>query len=587
MCGICGWFGNNAPAGVRQMLEAVDHRGPDGSKIWSNGEHSLGAARLEIVGGSSAVQPWADKDSGAAIVFNGEIYNFRELRKDLESQGCRFATAGEAEVLLNLYLKHGDDFPSMLRGMFAIAVVDSIEKRILLARDHLGIKPLYYTVKSGKLAFSSEIKGLLQTGIVDPEMEMDALDGLMTFGYVYQQEMTLFKGIRQVRPGTTVIFDGRDVRETTYYEVPPAAYGNGASKNGAFQAAVERVHELLEDAICTQVNHGDQAKAFYLSGGVDSSFMAALAATNSNNPIVAYTLADEESSEDLLSARRVAEAIGAEHREVPVDLVALLRGIPDYIHHYEQVMAGGVFDIYGGVAFHILSGEIAKDYKVAFSGEGADELFGGYYWTYTHPLGFADRIRGRLADIGVNGSAEAAVNDLFPQPEDASLYRKNLLDWLMRGGLSNYHLCSVDRSCGAFGFEIRPAYLDQKVVDEALKIPIQFKLGEDGRQTKRILKEAARPIFRKLGIESVLTRQKLGMPWAVRNLESQMLEWADKRVSDSHLKNHPFRHFLSGKVDAVMFDLFQHIFMAQNGKLENDFDMTEFFESGDHERLYS
>ncbi len=587
MCGICGWFGNNDPAGVRRMLEAVDHRGPDGSRTWSDGEHSLGAARLEIVGGSSAVQPWVDKGSGAAIVFNGEIYNFRELRKGLESQGCRFATVGEAEVLLNLYLKYGDDFPSMLRGMFAVAVVDSRENRILLARDHLGVKPLYYAIKSGKLAFSSEIKGLLRSGALAPEMDMDALDGLMTFGYVYQQETTLFKGIRQVRPGTTVIFDGRDVRETIYYEVPPAGYSNGTSKNGAFQAAVERVHELLEEAICTQVNHGDQGKAFYLSGGVDSTYMAALAATNSNNPIVAYTLADEESSEDLLSARRVAEALGAEHREVSVDLTDLLKNIPDYIHHYEQIMAGGVFDIYGGVAFHILSGEIAKDHKVAFSGEGADELFGGYYWTYTHPLGFADRIRGRLADIGVNGSAETAVNDLFPQPEDASLYRKNLLDWLMRGGLSNYHLCSVDRSCGAFGFEIRPAYLDQKVADEVLKIPIQFKLGEDGRQTKLILKEAARPTFRKLGIESVLTRQKLGMPWAVRNLESQVLEWAEKNVSDRHLKNHPFKHFLFGKVDAVMFDLFQHIFMAQGGELENDFDMTEFFESGGHERLYS
>ena len=250
-------------------------------------------------------------------------------------------------------------------------------------------------------------------------------------------------------------------------------------------------------------------------------------------------------------------------------------------------MAGGVFDLYGGVAYHILSGENAKDYKVAFSGEGADELFGGYYWTYTHPLGFADRIRRRMADIGVNGSVEAAVNSLFPQSEDASLYRKNLLDWLMRGGLSNYHLCSVDRSCGAFGFEIRPTYLDQKVVDAALKFPIQFKLGEDGRQTKLILKEAARPLFRELGIESVLSRQKLGMPWAVRNLESQMLEWADKHVSEKHLDNHPFRHFFSGKIDAVMFDLFQYIFMAQDGELENDFDMTEFFESGGHERLYS
>ncbi len=587
MCGICGWFGNNDPAVVRRMLEAVDHRGPDGSRIWSDGEHSLGAARLEIVGGPSAVQPWANKDRGAAIVFNGEIYNFRQLRKDLESKGYQFDTDGEAEVLLNLYIKHGDDFPSMLRGMFAIAVVDSRENRILLARDHLGVKPLYYTVKSRKLAFASEIKGLLQATANTPELDVEALEGLMTFGYVYQQDRTLFKEIRQVRPGSIVVYDGKDIRESVFFEMPLSDYGNKASGKGGFDATAERIRESLEEAVRTQINHGHQGKACYLSGGVDSSLMTALAASISDSPVVAYTLADDEESEDLQYARKVATALSIEHREIPVDFPTLLAAIPDYIHHYEQVVAGGVFDIYGGVAFHILSGEISKDHKVAFSGEGADELFGGYYWTYTHPLGFADRIRGRRADIGVNGSAEGAVNDLFPQPEDASVYRKNLLDWLMRGGLSNYHLCSVDRSCGAFGFEIRPVYLDQSVVNEALRVPIQFKLGEDGRQTKLVLKEAARPIFQELGVEAILTRQKLGMPWAVRNLESNMNRWAEEHISNGYLNSHPFRRFLAGKAETVMFDLFYHIFMVQNGRLEDGFEMAEFFRSGSHENLYS
>jgi len=298
-------------------------------------------------------------------------------------------------------------------------------------------------------------------------------------------------------------------------------------------------------------------------------------------------LADDDFSEDLISARKVASALNSDHREVRVDLPTYLQALPDYIHHYEHIAAGGVFDLHGGVAFHILSREIAKDYKVAFSGEGADELFGGYYWTFTHSLGFADRIRKRLSAERLNGAAATAVSALFPNPEDAWLYRTNLLDWLMRGGLSNYHLCSVDRSCGAFGFEIRPVYLDLQLAEEALHLSAEFKLGNDGRQTKLVLKEAARPLFEELGIQDVLTRQKLGMPWAVRNLEPKIHAWAEAHIRDQHLIRHPYRRYLNGKLDAMMFDIFYHTFFVQRGMLEDGFEMEEFFSSGTHERLYT
>ncbi len=587
MCGISGFFGNSDLTLAKRMLGAIAHRGPDDFRVNSFGAHSLGAARLEIEGGAAACQPLIDEQAGIAVVFNGEIYNYQQLRHELESAGFRHDQGGEIEVIKNLYLCYGNDFPHKLTGMFAIAIFDERRNSLLLARDPIGIKPLYYTVQGRTLAFASEIKGLLQIDTVTPVFDMEALEGLMTFGYVFQQERTLFRGIKQISPGTTVLFDGKTVSAKQYYSAPPAQYATQKEGPLNFDETAINVRKLLAEAVQSHLSHGSTQKAFYLSGGIDSSFITTMAATELSHPVVAYTLADDESSDDLQYARKVARALGIEHREVPVDLNSYLHALPDYIHHYEHVVAGGIFDIHGGLAFHILSGEIAKEFKVAFSGEGADELFGGYYWTYTHPCGFSDRIRKRKASVGANGSVAAAVNDLFPQPEDAEVYRKNLLDWLMKGGLSNYHLCSVDRSCGAFGFEIRPVYLDTNLADAAQRLPIEYKLGEDGRRTKVILKEAARPLFAKLGIESVLTREKLGMPWAVRNLESSIQGWADGQISNKYLAGHPYRRFLTGKLEACMFDLFYYIFMVNRGVLDEGFSIQDFFSSSHHEHLYS
>ncbi len=587
MCGICGWFGKNDLSLLRRMLHVIKHRGPDDFRVYRVGEHSMGAARLEIESGSESSQPSLDEEAGIAVLLNGEIYNYKELRDELVKNGVKHVINSEIGVVKNLYLYYGDAFPLKIRGMFAIAVLDIRRKRLLLTRDPVGIKPLFYTIQGNKMAFASEIKGLLQVENLIPELDIEVLEGLMTFGYIFQPDRTLFKNVFQVKPGTTLIFDGNRISESIYYEIPPAKYIHENINDMDFNETANLTRELFEDTIQVQMQHGNQKKAFYLSGGVDSSFMVSLAARNSSYPITVYTLADDESSEDLQYARKVAKALNIEHREVTVDLNTFLHSIPDYIYHYENVTAGGVFDIHGGIAFHILSKEISKEFKVAFSGEGADELFGGYYWTYTHPLGFSDRIKKRSSQISAGSIVKEILNRLFPQPEDASVYRKNLLDWLVKGGLSNYHLCSVDRSCGAFGFEIRPVYLDFEMLDNALRLPVEFKLGKDGCQTKLILKEAARPIFKKLGLETIISRQKLGMPWAVRNLESHIQNWIESKIAEGHLSKHPFRRFFTDKIEICMFDLFYYIFIIRRGILNKDFDVKEFFRMGKHEYLYS
>jgi asparagine synthase (glutamine-hydrolysing) len=587
MCGICGLFGQNDLSLLERMLNIIRYRGPDDYRLCHVGDHCMGTARLEIEGGAEASQPLVDDETGTAIVFNGEIYNYKYLYDDLVNNGLKNFPRTEIQVIKNLYLHDGDTFPAKLRGMFAIAVLDTRKKRILLTRDPIGIKPLYYTIQGNKLAFASEIKSLLQIETLTPEFDIGVLEGLMTFGYVFQQDRTLFKNISQVKPGTTMTFDGHRISGSVYYEIPPAKYMDKNAGNTSFDETAAIIGQLFEDAIQIQMNHGDQKKAFYLSGGVDSTFMVSTASRISSYPITAYTLADGESSEDLQYARKVSKALNIEHREIPVDIEVYLEAVPDYIHHYEHVIAGGVFDIHGGIAFHILSKEISKEFKVAFSGEGADELFGGYYWTYSHPLGFSERIKKRSLKIGAKEDVRKVLDELFPQPEDALTYRKNLLDWLMKGGLSNYHLCSVDRSCGAFGFEIRPVYLDLMLMDKSLRLPIEFKLGEDGRQTKLILKEAARPLFEKLELGSILSRQKLGMPWAVRNLEPHIKSWIENRITQKHLLRHPYRRFLTGKIETCMFDLFYYIFIARRGILDKDFDIDEFFKKGEHEHLYT
>lgn len=579
MCGISGLYGLSSLATAHRMTTAITHRGPDAFDVKLVGRHVLGAARLAIEGGAEASQPAVS--AGIGIVFNGEIYNYTTI-----DSATSIATT-EIEAIRQLYIKHGTQFPNYLHGMFAVAIVDDIANKVVLARDSFGIKPLYYTVMGGRLAFASEIKALLQIDQINPELDIEALEGLMTFGYVFQQDRTLFKNIHQVLPGHTVTFDGVRLLIEMFYDIPSAYFrGEGTILNSKFCVAAKKVSTFLQEALSTQLAHGQQRKAFYLSGGVDSSFITSLAAAELSYDPVTYTLADDQNSEDLQYARKVAKALGIEHREVTVDLQTYLKFIPDYIHHFEHAIAGGIFDLHGGLAFHILSAEIAKDFKIAFSGEGADELFGGYYWTYTHPRGFADRIKNRRVALGGKGEIEAVVNQLFPSPENEQVYRRNLFDWLVRGGLSNYHLCSVDRSCSAFGFEIRPVYLDHRVADFAFQLPIDYKLGLDGKQTKYVLKEAARPLFKKLGIESVLTRQKLGMPWAVRNLDASIRSWAATRMTDQAFGKHPFRRLLTDKIEGCMFDVFFWIFMINKGVLEDSFDLNDFFVSGRNESMY-
>ncbi|HHY94075.1 MAG TPA: asparagine synthase, partial [Firmicutes bacterium] len=223
--------------------------------------------------------------------------------------------------------------------------------------------------------------------------------------------------------------------------------------------------------------------------------------------------------------------------------------------------------------------------RVAFSGEGADELFGGYYWSYLHPLGLADRIRERAKSFGVEDDLGELISEVFPCPEDERTYQLNVFDLLMKSGLANYHLWSVDRSGSAFGFEIRPPYLTYELADFALSLPVEYKVGH--QETKRILRAAAAPLFEEYGISPILSRPKVGMPAAIELVGRQVDDFATRLLYSSegrHLgaarlvaMGHPFARFLRNPLEVILFDLFYRIFIEHRGRLPAGVGVRDFY----------
>ncbi len=557
MCTIVVTYNEAQPETLHAMAEAVHHRGPDSLEICCHGNHGVAACRLTIFGDSKAPMIYHDPHSDRIILLNGEIYNYSELWKELNKIGIVANSDLEAELISCLYGIHGPQFVKRLKGMFAIAILG--EANLILIRDRFGIKPLYFSRHGRRILASSEIKGILAHPDITPILNQRSFQETRVFGYINSPEQTFFENIHQVQPGQVLVFDetGRE-QAITFGSIPKAHFMNGQPEPD-YEEAVNVTRQTILKAVDRMFDHGAMDKGVFLSGGIDSSTIALAASMHSGRKFQTFTLADSYKTPDLLAARKVAGALKTDHHEFLITSDDYWHWLPDYVAHYEGLMAGGVFHIQGGLAFHILSQYISKHVRVAFSGEGADELFGGYYWMYTHPLGFSDRIRKNLAVVKDNPALTSVVDTLFPQPEDEAVYQKNLFDFLLKSGLSNYHLQSVDRSAGAFGMEIRPLYLEDDLSQWAMSLPIEYKVPNK-QTTKRILRDAFRQDFQKLGLETVLTRQKMGMPSALANLETVVNEKVERAVTAEDLAGHPYGAVLGSKMNLLLFDLFEHIF---------------------------
>lgn len=590
MCGICGIYNEKNLNVVTAMLESIRHRGPDSFRTVLFGNHSLGECGLNIVSSKEDVLPWVNSENGIALLFNGEIYNYQEIKKELLKDGHVFCSNADSEVIIPLYKKYQRDFAKHLKGMFAIVIID--QDKILLARDKFGIKPLYYCQLNAKLVFGSEIKSLLQYPEVPAELDLTSLEELMVFGYTFSEERTLLKEIYQVPPGSVVLFEGNGISKQRYYEMPTPFYLSERERTACSSATrgyEESVHELTDILFRTFKllhEHGDSEKGIYLSGGVDSTLMAVLSQEILEGPTKTYTLYDSEDAPDFNYSRKVAKAIGSDHHEFLVTVEDYLGELPVFVYHYENIVAGGVFGIQGGIAFQILSKYISKYHKVAFTGEGADELFGGYYWIYTHPLGFSDGIRQTVSLLSLQSKTRGLVESIFPYPEDERIYRKNLFNILMKSGLSNYHLLSVDRSCSSFGFEARPPYLYEDIAEFALSLPIEFKVPNK-IITKRILKDAALHYFKKYNLLEIIDRKKMAMPAALDHIAPQITNIINSLIPVESVRSHPFAGYFKSATNVLMFDLFYYFIIHKRGQFDQGFSLFDFYKGRLNENMYN
>jgi len=320
---------------------------------------------------------YLDPETGYIALLNGEIYNYRELWNDLSNLGVQPRTDLEAELIARMYQVYGLGFLKYLKGMFAIALFD--KDCLVLGRDSLGIKPLYYTTVGRKVIACSEIKGILAHPQISPHLNTQSLKETSVFGYVVDQEATFFQGIHQVKPGSAIAVSADGTIEIhEYFKAPEARYANGEIHHSTYSDACRNVREYLIQTVEKMFSHGSMEKGVYLSGGLDSTTIALIAKRILNYPIKTFTLSDSEENPDFQAARGAASALETEHYEFSVKASDYWRALPDYVAHFESLMAGGVFHVQGGIAFHLLSERVAQHVKVAFSGEGADELFGGY-----------------------------------------------------------------------------------------------------------------------------------------------------------------------------------------------------------------
>lgn len=362
MCGICGFTGyrNDQKAVIERMMKSIEHRGPDSEGSFCGGEITLGFRRLSIIDLEDGQQPMESADGNLHIVFNGEIYDYKELRAELEAAGISFRTHSDTEVLVNTVQQYGEKALDKLRGMFGFAVWNEKEQTLMLARDFFGIKPVYYAQIDGHFVFASEIKSILAFPGYKREVNRLALEQYLSFQYSALEE-TFFKGIYKLMPGHVLIYrDGK-------YEIK--SYFKARLTPGQWEEGAAQLETVLDDSLKHHMLSDVEVGAF-LSGGVDSGYLAAASGADQ-----AFTVGFDEGNRynEVEKAAQVARAAGLKHHVKIISKEEFWNSLPDVMYHMDEPSGDA-----SAVALYFLAQEAAKHVKVVLSGEGADELFGGY-----------------------------------------------------------------------------------------------------------------------------------------------------------------------------------------------------------------
>jgi asparagine synthase (glutamine-hydrolysing) len=604
MCGIVGVFNHSrteritAPK-LTAMRDSMSHRGPDDCGLWLNADASvgLGHRRLAIIDLSElGRQPMAGSQGRYQIVFNGEIYNFRELRADLEKNGVRFRSQSDTEVLLELFAKHGPAMLDLLRGMFALAIWDEVDRSLFLARDRVGIKPLYYFNRGGRFMFASEIKAILASGDVDREVNLQAFYHYLSFLTTPAPE-TLFEGIYKLPAGHWLKIDrsGKEIERKWWTPL------TGKVTSASEDEHVERIRELLKEAIRYRMV-SDVPFGVFLSGGIDSSTNVALMAEMMDRPVDTFSIGfrGEEKYNELNFARQVAKRFKTNHREIQIGIKDLLDFMPSLIHHQDEPIADPVCIPVYYVA------KLAKDHGVTVCqvGEGSDELFCGYpHWSYVLSLertrqiysilpkplrGLATRVVSQLQEPSSGkleyirrassdepvfwGGAEAFFETHKQRLVSADLRKRlnetssadvisryfqefiegseqpDALNWMtfvdLKLRLPELLLMRVDKMTMATAIEARVPFLDHKLVEYVLSIPQSEKVPEF--KTKYLLKKAVAGVIP----DEIINRPKQGFAVPVTEWFQQELGTRIRRQLSEFSKEQPY--FQADEVERIL-----------------------------------
>ncbi|MGH9348987.1 MAG: asparagine synthase (glutamine-hydrolyzing) [Vicinamibacterales bacterium] len=542
MCGIAGFADLGAPAPralnadrsrVTAMCDVMRHRGPDDDGVHVAAGVALGMRRLSIIDLATGHQPIHNEDRTISVVFNGEIYNYRELRDALEARGHRFSTATDTETIVHGYEEWGERVFSMLRGMFGVAIWDARSRTLLVARDRAGIKPIYYAEAAGRLFFGSEAKCVLANPEVDRRLDMAALDHYLAYQYTPRTH-SIFRGIRKLRPGHFLKVAGGSARTTQYWELP--ADRTDRVFRGDEREALAAIEAVLADAVRSHMI-ADVPLGAFLSGGIDSSLVVALMTQASDRPVKTFSIGFEEAGfDELPHARRVAQHLGTEHHELVVRPDAL--GILDrLVWHFDEPFADP-----SAIPTWYVSEMARRHVTVVLSGDGGDELFGGYTRYLPHPrVESFDRLAPRVGRAvaaaawralphgarGKNFLRHVARNAQGRYVDSVTFYhadeRRALLSPAARAELGHWDaergfsqpfgrfarlplpaqlmafdfetylpedcLVKVDRMSMAHSIEARVPLLDHLVVELAASLPASMKMP--GGRLKHLLKELA------------------------------------------------------------------------------------------------
>ncbi|MBI2871177.1 MAG: asparagine synthase (glutamine-hydrolyzing) [Candidatus Omnitrophica bacterium] len=546
MCGIYGYIEVNEEGLFERMGRSLRHRGPDGEGVWSDRSVALGNQRLAIVDVEGGKQPFASEDGRVRAVVNGEIYNHAELRRGLEAKGHRFRSRCDCEVAAHLYEEEGPDFVKSLNGEFAIALWDAGSRHLLLVRDRLGIRPLYYAESGKGLIFASETKAILESGRVSRTINTQAVDDYLSYRYTHG-EHTFFSSIRRLLPGHILVWEEGHGSSSRYWSVPAAGARGGGGDPGQFLS-------LLEDSVRLRLM-SDVPVGLFLSGGVDSALIAALVKRVGTGRVRTFSIGFGRRDDELAAAKERARALGTEHSEhelKPADLYEL----PRMVWHLDEPVGDAII-----VPTFALARMAAGEVKVILTGEGADELMAGYVhqrtllflenilrlvpgrwvsrvvsaWVGRLPARFLDlffayparagnegreRLKSYLEDFAHAARAVGHFTSLFEPRDKDTLYHsewkrnlsegelsddaarltrlngarggrlvERLLDAEMETWLPDYTLHKQDKLLMAHSLEGRVPYLDHRLVEWTAPLGLRSKLA--GGSDKVLLREAA------------------------------------------------------------------------------------------------